>query len=136
MLSESEQLQTLRRQYFALYPLHRLQLPKSDLLAKNQLFLKEHVLEDPKLGRYQPEAGYRKTFWRRVVTALEEGVENLLEHDDEAVSSHCKLEWPRLMKAGSGRGILRAHGGPNGLLSYNFSVNVNTIQVTSRVCPS
>lgn len=86
MLSEPEQLQTLRRQYFSLYPLHRLQLPKSDVLARNQVFLKEHVLEDPELGRYQPEAGYRKTFWRRVIMALEEGVAILSDQDDEAVS--------------------------------------------------
>lgn len=86
MPTESEQLETLRSQYFALYPLHQLRLPRPDVLARNQVFLKEHILEDPKLGQYQPEAGYRKTFWRRVVTALEEGVRTLAKEDDEAVS--------------------------------------------------
>jgi hypothetical protein len=86
MLTEAEQLQILRRQYFSLYPLHQLRLPDPDVLARNQVFLKEHVLKDTKLEDYQPEAGYRKTFWRRAIAALEEGVRDLSADEDEAVS--------------------------------------------------
>lgn len=78
-------LHTLRRQHFALYPLHQLRLPPPTVLAKNQDFLRHNIFHDRFLATYQPEAGYRKTFWRRVVAALEEGVRELEAEDSEPV---------------------------------------------------
>lgn len=89
---ENEEFRTLRRQYFALYPLHQLRLPQAQVLARNQMFLRGQMLEDPKLERYQPESGYRKSFWRRIIGALEEGVQRLAGEDEEVVSISCRDE--------------------------------------------
>lgn len=111
MTDDSEQLRQLRRQYFSLYPLHQLVLPNSSVLARNQAFLKGRIIADPSLGRYQPDAGYQKTFWRRVVSALEDGVRNLVEEDTEIVRAPTTLICGSMLKlAGGGRGFLRIDG--------------------------
>jgi hypothetical protein len=90
------QLQTLRRQYYSLYPLYQLRLPPADVLASNQDYLLSQILDDPSLSRSAPEAGYQKTFWRRVVSELEKGVAALVkeepdaEHASPLLSSACK----------------------------------------------
>lgn len=103
MCAEHPQLKKLRRQYFALYPLHQLRLPDPLILAKNQVFLKAHILEDPELGRYQPEAGYRKTFWRRIISGLEDGLRELIdEGNDEAVRYRSKPDLDIAYMSGGG----------------------------------
>jgi hypothetical protein len=79
-----EQLEVLRRQYYALYPLYQLRLPPAQFLAtsQSQSYLLSRILDDPLLSRYPPEAGYQKSFWRRVVAELESG----LEDDGDAAS--------------------------------------------------
>lgn len=88
---QGAQLRNLRRQYFSLYPLHQLVLPPSAILANNQTFLKERIITDSVLGRYQPDAGYQKSFWRRVVSKLETGVTELQDDDSDIV---CQREVP------------------------------------------
>jgi hypothetical protein len=80
-----KQLQTLRRQYYSLYPLFQLRLPSPSILLQNQEYLLSQILDDPSLSKYQPEAGYQKTFWRRVVAQLEDGLQAELGNDPESV---------------------------------------------------
>lgn len=61
-------LQTLRRQYFALVPPYLLQMP--NLPPAAQEWLGDNIIESPLPA---PEEGYRRSFWRRVLPALEEG---------------------------------------------------------------
>ncbi|WOO85566.1 Protein-lysine N-methyltransferase EFM3 [Vanrija pseudolonga] len=65
-------LETLRRQYFALVPPYLLRVPAPAELASAdaQQFLVSRVLES---DLPPPEAGYQRTFWRRVLPVLEEG---------------------------------------------------------------
>jgi hypothetical protein len=79
------QLQTLRRQYYSLYPLFQLRLPSPSTLFQNQEYLLSQILDDPSLSKYQPEAGYQKTFWRRVVVQLEDGLRAEMDNDPESV---------------------------------------------------
>ncbi len=48
----------------------------------------ERILEDEAFAEVQPEAGYRKSFWRKVLSVLEEGVKGLQSIDPEAVSEN------------------------------------------------
>lgn len=77
-------LETLRRQYFALVAPYMLRIPGSDVLATApaQEFLVNRLLEGP---LPQPEAGYARGFWRRVLPVIEAGV-HAIDDDDEAVS--------------------------------------------------
>lgn len=81
-------LRRLRQQYYALTPSYILSLPDSSDLAsaESQSFLVEAILEDKAFSHVQPEAGYRKSFWRKVLSVLEEGVRELQAIDPEAVS--------------------------------------------------
>jgi len=88
MISSAEavhQLQTLRRQYYSLYPLFQLRLPSSTVLFQNQEYLLSQILDDSVLNKYQPEAGYQKTFWRRVVAQLEDGLRDEMDADPDSV---------------------------------------------------
>jgi len=84
----SEQLQILRRQYHSLYPIFKLDLPPSRILLENQSYLISHILDDTHLSRYAPEAGYQKSFWRKVVARLENGLDELMKGDPNSVCSH------------------------------------------------
>ncbi|KAK4689063.1 hypothetical protein P7C73_g1024, partial [Tremellales sp. Uapishka_1] len=87
----SSSLTTLRRQYFALLPPYLLTLPPSSVLSlpSSQRYLIDHLLSDPYLSAFQPEAGYRRTFWRRIIAVLEEsgGDVEIEEKLYDAVSS-------------------------------------------------
>ncbi|KAL1405442.1 hypothetical protein Q8F55_009074 [Vanrija albida] len=74
-------LETLRRQYFALVPPYLLRVPAAAELSSSegQAFLVCALLESPLPA---PDAGYRRTFWRRVLPVLEAGV--AAQADDEA----------------------------------------------------
>ncbi|TXT07172.1 hypothetical protein VHUM_03342 [Vanrija humicola] len=75
-------LETLRRQYFALVPPYLLRVPAPAELssADAQAFLVAHLLES---ALPAPDAGYQRTFWRRVLPVLEDGVAQ--DADDEAI---------------------------------------------------
>lgn len=77
-------LETLRRQYFALVPPYLLRVPAAVELAsaEGQAFLVSRVLES---DLPSPEAGYQRTFWRRVLPVLEDGVAQ--DDDEDAVST-------------------------------------------------
>ena len=79
------QLQILRRQYYSLYPLFQLRLPSPTVLFQNQAYLLSQILDDSVLSKYQPEAGYQKTFWRRVVAQLEDGLRDEMDNDPDSV---------------------------------------------------
>jgi hypothetical protein len=89
-------LETLRKQYYSLYPIFKLNLPSPEILLENQSYLISHILDDPNLSRYAPEAGYQKSFWRKVVAGLEDGLERLMEFDPESVSTLMPV-FPELM---------------------------------------
>lgn len=80
-----DELQTLRRQYYSLYPLFQLRLPSPTVLFENQEYLLSQILDDSVLNKYQPEAGYQKTFWRRVVAQLEDGLRDEMDNDPDSV---------------------------------------------------
>lgn len=86
--SEQGALRRLRQQYYALTPPYVLSLPAPAELAtpRSQAFLVERILADEAFADVQPEAGYRKSFWRKVLSVLEEGVKELQSIDPEAVS--------------------------------------------------
>lgn len=81
----THQLETLRKQYYSLYPLFKLQLPSSQILLEHQTYLISHILDDPTLRRYAPEVGYQKSFWRKVVAQLEDGLKKVMEVDPDSV---------------------------------------------------
>lgn len=83
--STMEQLEILRRQYFSIYPIFKLDLPPAQILIENQLYLISHILDDPNLAQYAPEAGYQKSFWRKVVAQLEYGLRGVMELDPDSV---------------------------------------------------
>lgn len=79
------EIQTLRRQYFSLYPPSQLSLPNpsASLLAKHQSYLISHLLED----KYpQPEEGYQRKFWKVLVGRLEEELAGESAQREELVS--------------------------------------------------
>lgn len=84
-------LKELRRQYFSLYPAVFLRLPSSSNLSSSvgQQYLIDHVLADKKLSAKgkEPERGYRKQFWKRIMKDLEAGVEARVEAGEDLVSS-------------------------------------------------
>lgn len=92
-------LEQLRRQYYALVPPYLLRLPPSEVLAgtENQKFLVTRILEDPEFAQRPPEATYRKGFWRKIVTELEEGVKEIHRNDPASVSPRSR----RRLTAGS-----------------------------------
>ena len=73
------QLERLRRQHHALYPVYRLDLPPPIALAteRSQEWLIDQILFDPAIKGKTPEKGYEKRFWRKVVAVLEDGVKQL-----------------------------------------------------------
>jgi hypothetical protein len=79
------QLETLRRQYYSIYPIHKLRLPHAQLLLENQSYLLAHILDDPQLSQYGPEAGYQKPFWRKVVSGLEQALKHTTEAEPDTV---------------------------------------------------
>jgi hypothetical protein len=91
-----QQLETLRQQYFSLYPIFKLNLPSPEILLENQSYLISHILDDPNLSRYAPEAGYQKSFWRKIVAGLEHGLERLIDLDPESVCTLMPV-FPELM---------------------------------------
>jgi hypothetical protein len=70
--SISMSLTTLYRQYHSLYPPYALQLPSDIALASSQDYLVHNLLHT---SFPLPESGYRRKFWRKVLGALEAGVE-------------------------------------------------------------
>ena len=83
----SGQLELLRRQHHALYPPYLLRLPPPQILAaeSSQSFLIEKILFDPIIKHVQPDKGYSRSFWRRIVKHLEEGI-HVLQARGEDVS--------------------------------------------------
>ncbi len=81
-------LESLRRQHHALLPPYLLQLPPAHVLAEesSQQWIIHHILNDPDLKSYQPEKGYSRAFWRRIVAELEKGVEHIREESPDSVS--------------------------------------------------
>jgi len=78
------ELDTLRKQYFALVPPYLLHLPSPQTLrsaAAQEALVELAETEDPP----QPEAGYRKKFWKRVLGVLEESFEDA-DGDEDGVS--------------------------------------------------
>lgn len=82
-------LESLRRQYHALLPSYLLRLPDAELLAigSSQQFLLNRILNEPLLSDRRPEKGYQRTFWRKIITELEKGVQTLHDEDPDCVSS-------------------------------------------------
>jgi hypothetical protein len=94
----SAPLETLRRQYFSLLPPRLIDLPPAATLSSidGQTFLVEqllqipstseasHAAKSPAMKLQQPENGYKRLFWRKVVQAVEDGLGEV--DDDEAVS--------------------------------------------------
>jgi hypothetical protein len=93
-------LTALRRQYFALVPAYLLRLPESSVLAQRsaQIYLIGQILRGP--GLAQPETGYRRSFLRRIIPVIENGVRELQVQDPEAVSA-----------AATARKVLKRTGG-------------------------
>jgi hypothetical protein len=91
-----QQLDTLRKQYYSLYPIFKLNLPSPEILLENQSYLISHILDDPTLSNYAPEAGYQKSFWRKIVAGLEDGLEKSMDLDPESVSTPMPV-FPELM---------------------------------------
>jgi hypothetical protein len=91
-----DQLERLRKQYYSLYPIFKLDLPSPEILLENQSYLISHVLDDPNLSNYAPEAGYQKSFWRKVVAGLEDGLGMLMDVDPESVCTPMPV-FPELM---------------------------------------
>ena len=79
------QLERLREQYYSIYPIFKIDLPSPQILFESQSYLISHILDDPNLSRYAPEAGYQKSFWRKIVTGLEHWLASLIESDPESV---------------------------------------------------
>jgi hypothetical protein len=63
----------------------KLNLPSPQILLENQFYLISHILDDPTLSRYAPEAGYQKSFWRKIIAGLEDGLGRLMQKDPESV---------------------------------------------------
>jgi len=80
-----DQSERLRKQYYSIYPIFKLNLPSPQILFESQSYLISHILDDPNLSRYAPEAGYQKSFWRKIVAGLEDGLRRMLESDQESV---------------------------------------------------
>jgi hypothetical protein len=91
-----QQLEQLRKQYYSLYPIFKLNLPSPEILFENQSYLISHILDDPILSNYAPEAGYQKSFWRKVVARLENGLGRLMELDPDSVCAPIPV-FPELM---------------------------------------
>jgi hypothetical protein len=91
-----DQLERLRKQYYSLYPIFKLNLPSPEILLEYQPYLISHILDDPNLSRYAPEAGYQKSFWRKIVAGLEHGLGRLMDLDPESVSTLMPV-FPELM---------------------------------------
>jgi len=94
--SAREQLERLRKQHYSLYPIFKLNLSSPEILLENQSYLISHILDDPNLSRYAPEAGYQKSFWRKIVAGLEDGLAGLMKTDAESVSTPTPV-FPKLM---------------------------------------
>ena len=84
-------LQTLRKQHHALYPPFLLDFADPASLAQlpAQQWLVDHILFDPAIRGFEPERSYSRSFWRKVVLALEMGVGILLDGDRDCVGSPC-----------------------------------------------
>lgn len=105
-MSALDPLETLRRQYFSLLPARLITLPPPSVLSSTsgQAFLVKHLLQvydaditqgdgnvweaaktarDKRTNLPEPETGYKRTFWRKVVQAVEDGLGEV--DDDEAV---------------------------------------------------
>jgi len=91
-----DQLERLRKQYYSLYPIFKLNLPSPQILLENQSYLISHILDNIDLSRYAPEAGYQKSFWRKVVAGLEDGLGKLMQEDPESVCTLMPV-FPELM---------------------------------------
>lgn len=96
-------METLRRQYFALLPPRLITLPSAPILSSlnGQAFLVDRLLQlsdnsalpeaegEPSMSRTrlkEPESGYKRLFWRKVVQGVEDG---LGEVDEEEQVSLC-----------------------------------------------
>jgi hypothetical protein len=80
-------LDVLRRQYYAHVPAYLLRIPPAEALrsAEGQAALVNLATdESPPL----PEAGYRKSFWKRVLPAVEASFENVGEDEDGVGREH------------------------------------------------
>jgi hypothetical protein len=91
-----QQLEQLRKQYYSLYPIFKLNLPSPEILLENQSYLISHILDDRNLSRYAPEAGYQKSFWRKIVAGLEDGLGRLMDVDPDSVCTPIPV-FPELM---------------------------------------
>jgi len=94
--SAQDQLERLRKQYYSLYPIFKLNLPSPQILLENQSYLISHILDDANLSKYAPEAGYQKSYWRKVVAGLEEGLRRLMQEDPQSVCTLMQV-FPELM---------------------------------------
>ncbi|KAL7421805.1 hypothetical protein Q5752_003576 [Cryptotrichosporon argae] len=79
MPNPSDALTTLRRQYYALVPPYLLQIPPPAALASPGAQARLVGL----LDGLQPEPGYARGFWRRVLPVVEDGVRARSEAGDE-----------------------------------------------------
>ena len=92
---------SLRRQHHSLHPSYLLRLAPPEELATpaNQTFLVDYILNDPVIHDVQPERGYRRSFWKRIVIILEEGVKRLQVGDPENADVRFNLYLSRMCRA-------------------------------------
>jgi hypothetical protein len=88
------ELSILRRQHHALLPPYLLHIPSAASLIQPaaQEYLVEEILHGKAIELVKPERGYEKTFWRRIVNVLEDGLRKIQDDDPSSVS-----EAPHLM---------------------------------------
>lgn len=93
-MDTSADLQTLRKQYFSLYPPHLidLELQPRLTLARNQEWIYHHLVSSQSLAeRYPPADDYQRKFWKLLVAALEDEL-----RDDQAVLEELASPFERI----------------------------------------
>jgi hypothetical protein len=83
-------MQTLRKQYYSLYPPHliKLAIEPSLSLAQNQAWIYDQLLSPESIaGSYPPADDYQRKFWKLVIAALDEQLNRDEAVMEELVSS-------------------------------------------------
>lgn len=86
-------LDRLKRQYFALVPPRLIDLPAPETLITEdtQSYLLEELISPQTLR--QPEDGYRRLFWRKVIDGLEDGLSRIRNDDLVSDDPHLSKEY-------------------------------------------
>lgn len=90
------ELKILRRQHHALLPPYLLHIPSAASLIQPaaQEYLVNEVLHDKPIELVKPERGYEKTFWRRIVNVIEDGLREIQNDDSSSVSADPEMLSP------------------------------------------